>query len=370
MATATFLEGLCGIHDISGVEKALRCQKAEHTFAGTPCGIMDQYISAMGQVNNLLLIDCRSREFQLVPYGTTKADETNEIKELPVIVVTNSNVKHKLSGSEYPDRVKQCQEAVAALQTRYPEVKALRDASMEMVESLKDNMSDVVYRRACHCVSEDIRTLATVEALRNQDYAAVGRYMSESHYSLQHNYEVSCSELDLLVKIAMQVSGVYGSRMTGGGFGGCTVTLVQRSAVNALKEALYENYWKQAHLRCDCYEALPSAGAGMIDLTPFREEMTTTTTIKEIADESTAIVQCSESTASIFSFTTQCAAVNPGDGCHEVAEKKASTDSAAILSHDHPYLSIDWTDYLVPVTVAVLAIGVAAAAFVVKRKHC
>jgi len=261
----TFLEQLCGISTVSGVQKALRCQKAEHTFADTPCGIMDQYISAMGQANNLLLIDCRSNEATLVPFGgSAPGTAVNSGEDSPIILVTNSKVKHQLSGSEYPDRVKQCQEAVKILQSKYPNVKQLRDATQEMVENLKGDMSDVVYRRARHCVSEDMRTLAAVEALKRNDFETVGRLMTESHYSLQMNYEVSCPELDLLVKIANQVKGVYGSRMTGGGFGGCTVTLVKRDAAPELIHHLHEAYWKQGHLKCETYECVPSSGAGVL----------------------------------------------------------------------------------------------------------
>jgi galactokinase len=161
VSTATMLEALYNI-ELEGVKKALRCQKAEHTFADTPCGIMDQYISSLGKEGNLLLIDCRTTSFNLVPYG--KGDD------VPVILVTNSNVKHKLSGSEYPDRVRQCKEAVAALQAKYPHVKALRDASEEMLENVKGEMSDVCYRRARHVIGENARTLATVEALTNKDF--------------------------------------------------------------------------------------------------------------------------------------------------------------------------------------------------------
>jgi len=249
VAVATFLEQAVGLSSISKVEKALRCQKAEHTFADTPCGIMDQYVSAMGQVNNLLLIDCRSNEYKLVP---VKGDAN-----APVILVTNSNVKHTLSGSEYPDRVRQCKEAVASIKKRYPAIKALRDCTMEMLNAVKSSIPAVNYNRARHCIKEDERTQKAVEALQAGDYVSVGKFMTESHRSLQHDYEVSCAELDQLVDLALEVDGVYGSRMTGGGFGGCTVTLVKKSSVAALKEHLKKNY-----PLCECYEAVPSAGAG------------------------------------------------------------------------------------------------------------
>lgn len=257
VATATFLEGLFNLRP-DGVQKALRCQKAEHTFADTPCGIMDQYISAMGKAGNLLLIDCNTNSFQLVPFG--KGEDT------PLILVTNSNVKHQLSGSEYPDRVKQCQSAVQILKTKYPQVNALRDATMEMLDSLKSEMEDVVYRRARHVIDENERTLATVKALESRNYEEAGKYMTQSHNSLRDDYEVSCEELDFLVKVALHIPGVYGSRMTGGGFGGCTVTLVAKSAVKELEKALRENYFKQYHLRCECYEAVPCDGARFLDV--------------------------------------------------------------------------------------------------------
>eukprot|EP01035_Chromulina_nebulosa_P003635 gene3635-4969_t len=156
VATATFLEGLLGSSvSVSGVAKALRCQKAEHTFADTPCGIMDQYISAMGQKGSLLLIDCRTNSFELIPFGaTTPATASSS----PIVLVTNSLVKHTLSGSEYPDRVRQCKEAVAAIKLKYPSVEALRDATIDMLNSVESELSDVVYRRAKHVIGEDIRT--------------------------------------------------------------------------------------------------------------------------------------------------------------------------------------------------------------------
>ena len=261
VATGTLVEGLFNLK-VDKVAKALKCQKAEHTFADTPCGIMDQYISCMGQAGNLLLIDCRSKDFQLVNFGSGE--------NTPVILVTNSNVKHTLSGSEYPDRVRQCKEAVTALKKLYPHIAALRDANMVMLNSVKGELSEVAYRRAKHAINEDIRTLATVNALKAGDYATAGKQMIASHVSLRDDFEVSCEELNLLVDLALQVPGVYGARMTGGGFGGCTVTLVDRSAVSALKQFLYDNYYKHTHTKCDCYDVSPSSGARILDLPASR----------------------------------------------------------------------------------------------------
>lgn len=260
IATCTFLEGLCKITSISGVEKALRCQKAEHTFADTPCGIMDQFISSMGKDSHLLLIDCRSRSYQLVAVG-----DSDDI-DPPIMLVTNSCIKHQLSGSEYPDRVKQCQTAVEVLRKKYSNIQALRDVTLEMLLEVKSELPSVVYNRAKHSVSEDIRTLATVDALSRKSYEEVGSYMVGSHNSLRDDYEVSCEELDALVEFAMQVPGVYGSRMTGGGFGGCTVTLVKSSCVENLKKHIITSYKEKFGLICECYEAKPSSGAGFFDL--------------------------------------------------------------------------------------------------------
>lgn len=242
----------------SSIQKALRCQKAEHDFAGTPCGIMDQYISSLGKDGHMLLIDCRTNNASLVPCG--------DGADSPVIVVTNSNVKHSLSGSEYPDRVNQCREAVQVLKRHYPEVIALRDANLSMLEHVKHELSDIVFRRARHVISENQRTLNAVDALQRRDYKAVGELMNQSHDSLRDDYEVSCDELDSLVRYATGVPGVLGSRMTGGGFGGCTVTLVHRYAIQDLEEVLREKFFEDFNKRCDCYEAVPSAGAGILSI--------------------------------------------------------------------------------------------------------
>ena len=241
---------------------------------------MDQYISSMGQKGNLLLLDCRTKTFTLVPFGHSD--------DGPIIVVTNSNVKHSLSGSEYPDRVRQCKDAVELIKSRYPSVKALRDAKMlqlnevfrgryksavpveaaeatssnSLKKKMKIDQAELAYRRAHHCITEDLRTLATAAALDRGDYDTVGESMTASHRSLQFDFDVSCPELDQLVDAALTVPGVYGSRMTGGGFGGCTVTLVKREAANTLIEKL-----KDVYPLCECYQAVPCDGAGVLDMT-------------------------------------------------------------------------------------------------------
>ncbi len=292
VAMATFLEVLFSIDTKdklkSGVVKALRCQKAEHTFAGVPCGLMDQYISAMGQKDNLLLLDCRSNTFELIEMGTPA-----EGGGKPVVVVCNSHVKHSLSGSEYPDRVRQCKEALLAVQRLHPDIRSLRDATLEILEEANssryvsavpkeflgnisvtqhsygnqnqnmssETLSRAAYMRAYHCITENLRTLSAVDGIRSGDYRKVGKAMTASHRSLQYDYEVSCPEIDLLVDAALKVDGVYGSRITGGGFGGCTVTLVQPGAVEALVKAL-----KDANSLSECYIVQPSSGCGQLDI--------------------------------------------------------------------------------------------------------
>ena len=176
------LEKLFNITSVTGVDKALRCQKAEHEWADTPCGIMDQYISAMGKEGNLLLIDCRSREYKLVPFGKDGP--------APLLLVTNSNIKHKLSGSEYPDRVRQCREAVDILKASNPSISALRDVTIDMIELSKEKLPELSYKRAKHCVTEDLRTLQTVELLGTGDFNGVGKNMTASHCSLRDDFEV------------------------------------------------------------------------------------------------------------------------------------------------------------------------------------
>ena len=211
-----------------------------------------------------------------MPFGTPVGGATplpgvppTKAAEEVVVLVTNSNVKHELSGSEYPDRVRQCQDAVATLKPIYPEVTHLRDVTLDMLTKLRYSLNNISYARAKHCVTEDARTLAAVKALRSGDFETVGKNMSESHDSLSQDYEVSCVELDILKRLALEVPGVYGSRMTGGGFGGCTVTLVKKSAVEALTVHLQTKYKQETGIDCYSFEALPSAGAGAVDLRPY-----------------------------------------------------------------------------------------------------
>ncbi|NWZ82221.1 galactokinase [Poecile atricapillus] len=246
VATYTFLQQLCP-DDGDLVAKALACQKAEHSFAGMPCGIMDQFISVMGKEGHALLIDCRSLETVLVPLSDASL----------AVLITNSQVRHTLSGSEYPTRRRQCEEAAAALGKA-----SLRDATLAELEEARSRLGDEVFRRARHVIGEIARTAQAAQALQHRDYRTFGRLMVESHNSLRDDYEVSCPELDELVAAALEVDGVYGSRMTGGGFGGCTVTLLEAGAAERAQQHIQEKYSGTATF----YLTKPSDGAKALAL--------------------------------------------------------------------------------------------------------
>lgn len=229
---------------------ALLCQKAEHEYANVPCGIMDQTIVASGKAGHAMLLDCRDFSKQFVPL------DPNEL----TVVVTNSMVKHELSGGEYAERRQQCEEGVAHFQKADPQVKALRDVAMEQVEHARTSLSDVVFRRCRHVVGENARCLAFAEMLKSQHYEEAGKAMIASHNSLRDDYEVSTPELDYLVEQATQIKGVYGSRMTGGGFGGCTVTLVQPRYAEAFMNQIKQAY--QSRFKIDALAFATSATDG------------------------------------------------------------------------------------------------------------
>lgn len=262
VAVARFVEEVIGDIAFSGEQKAapklraLRCQKAENEWARSPCGLMDQYISSAGQLGSLLLIDCTSLDYQVTKMANTSPQ--------PVLVVANSNVHHDIGGGEYPVRVAQCKIATQAIQKVNPNVQTLRDAAMEDVDTAKDGMDQISYKRAKHVVTENARTLEAQQALEAGDWSRVGALMNGSHASMRDDYEVSCWEIDILVEIAQSHPGVYGSRLTGGGFGGCTVTLVEKEHAAALVAALQSQYKEKTGKRCPCFETQPAKGAHVL----------------------------------------------------------------------------------------------------------
>ena len=248
-AALAFLAGRA----LDPLDLARLCQRAERNFVGMPCGIMDQYISVFGREHSAVEIDCRSLGHRYVelPAGIT-------------FVAVNTMVKHALAGSAYKERVAECAAAVAGIKEKFPEVESLRDVSPEQLESAADSLPAVVARRARHVVMEDARVGRFVEASARGDVALMGKLVVESHRSLQHDYEVSCAELDFLVDTALDIDGVLGSRMTGGGFGGCTVSMLRPDAVERFSEEMARAYQRQFQTTPEVYACRPSAGAGEV----------------------------------------------------------------------------------------------------------
>lgn len=238
---------------LDGRTVAAICQRAEHEYAGTKCGIMDQFIACYGQANHALLLDCRSLNYELL-------EVPNQVR----IVICNSMVKHELAGGEYNKRRADCEAGVQFLQQHLPNIRALRDVSMEQLAEFGGNMPERVFRRCRHVVSEDARVLAAAQALRTGDLRHFGALMIASHISLRDDYEVSCRELDLLVEIARCCEGVWGARMTGGGFGGCTVNLVVEGAVDSFRTRVLRQYQQTTGINPDIYVCTAADGAGRV----------------------------------------------------------------------------------------------------------
>jgi galactokinase len=222
-------------HDVDRVQLALAGQQAEHTYVGTMCGIMDQFVAALGREGHALLIDCRTLEAEAVPLDTSDA----------AIVITDTGVKHELSSSAYNERREECKQGVRMLREFLPGIEQLRDVSVEDFERYADRLPEVVCRRCRHVVTEDARTLEAADALRCGSLEEVGRLMRRSHESLRDDYEVSCAELDFLAETAWGLAGVIGSRMTGGGFGGSTVSLVRRDPLEEYERIIKAEYAKR-----------------------------------------------------------------------------------------------------------------------------
>ena len=219
--------------EVSGPDLALLGQRAENHFVGVNCGIMDQFISANGRAGHALFLDCRDLSFELVPLFSDDVQ----------IVICNSGVTRGLTDSAYNNRRSACESGVSHLaQAMEADIRALRDVSMEMLDVYGNALSETVLKRCRHVITENERTQRAVALLKKGDLSGFGQLMVASHESLRDDYEVSGKELDLLVEIALNVPGVFGARMTGAGFGGCTVNVVERDAVPALTDAINERY--------------------------------------------------------------------------------------------------------------------------------
>ena len=251
VATATLLEAMTG-QALEPIAKALLCQRAEHDFAGVPCGIMDQFTSILAQQNHAVLLDCRSRTTTAVPMTDPAI----------TVLIINTNIRHKLAEGEYAQRRSQCEEAADVLK-----VPALRDATPAMLEAARGQLDPVVFRRAHHVISENERTLQAAKAMQASDWPAAGQLMYASHASLRDDYQVSCPELDTVVEIAQEIGaagGVLGCRMTGGGFGGCAVSLVKTDLVQRITRNLDAAYEKKTRRQTTIFYSHPAAGARVL----------------------------------------------------------------------------------------------------------
>ena len=234
VVTGFMLRDLFGF-DVTNVELARIGQYSENNFNGMNCGIMDQFASAMGKKDNAIFLDTADLSYEYAPINLAGAK----------IVVTNSKVKHSLVNSEYNTRRSECETALAELQA-VTDIKGLGDLTEEEFEAHKSAIKDETrVKRAKHAVYENRRTIRAVEALKNNDLETFGKLMNASHVSLRDDYAVSCSEIDVLVDAAWKVEGVIGSRITGGGFGGCTVSIVKDEAIEAFKEQVGKAYQEQ-----------------------------------------------------------------------------------------------------------------------------
>ena len=253
--TGVILTDLYGITDLSMTDLALIGQYSENNFNGCNCGIMDQFAVAMGKKDNAIFLDTNTMKYEYAPIHLEDAK----------IVITNSKVKHSLVDSAYNDRRQECTDALAALKTKL-DINALGDLTPDEFEANKGLITDPVQlKRAKHAVYENQRTIDAVAALRDGDIGKFGQLMNQSHISLRDDYEVSCEEIDILVDLAWKIPGVIGSRITGGGFGGCTVSIVKNDAVDTFINDIGKAYKEKVGHEAEFYTVDIGDGASRID---------------------------------------------------------------------------------------------------------
>jgi galactokinase len=238
---------------LPSMQRALLGQKAENQYVGVNCGIMDQFASACGVENNILLLDCRSLEWKTIPLPQDVS-----------IVIADTTVRRKLTSGEYNKRRFACEEAVRLLKQDLPDIKSLRDVSVEEFNRFADKLPEEVYKRARHVVEEIERSEQAEPLLEAGNVRQFGELMNQCHVSLRDLYEVSCPELDVMVSVAQSLDGCYGARLTGAGFGGCTVNLVANESTEAFARALAAGYEAQTQLRPEIYITRASNGAEVL----------------------------------------------------------------------------------------------------------
>ena len=240
---------------VSATDIALLCRHAENSFVGAPSGIMDQFISVHGRANHAIALDCRSLTFDYVTLPPHLR-----------LVITNSMVRHSVAGGEYAERRAQVEEGVHILQAAYPaaSIKRLRDVTLAQLIAARDQMSDPVFRRCRHIITDSQRVLDGAQLLQQGQIVQFGALLAEAHASYRDDFEASCRECDILVDCALTLAGCYGSRLTGGGFGGCTVSLVEASQAATFRDALVENYARATGTHADSWISEIADGAGKL----------------------------------------------------------------------------------------------------------
>jgi galactokinase len=252
VATALAVLSLIGA-SYPGPVLARLCQRAENEFVGASCGIMDQFISANGKENHALLLDCRDLSFKLAPIPAHVA-----------LVIANTMVKHSVAGGDYTTRRAEVEAACAVIAHHRPEVRFLRDATVDDLEKWGHEMTPNSLKRARHVVTENLRTQAAAEALAANDLVELGRLMAEAHRSYSQDFEGSCAEADAMEELARQLPGIIGARLTGGGFGGCTINLVEQSQAAAFAKALASSYAARTGIEPQIHICHASGGAHQV----------------------------------------------------------------------------------------------------------
>lgn len=239
---------------LSKLEMVQLSQIAEHTYVGTQCGIMDQFASVMSSSGNVILLDCRSLDFSLIPI------DLDPYK----ILLLNTKVSHNLASSEYNTRKQECEMGVSIIKVKYPEVNSLRDVTNEMLEVCESDMNTTIFNRCSFIVSENERVMKMTKALRSNDITTVGKILYEAHEGIRRLYEVSCPESDFLVDFSKNSPMVLGARQTGGGFGGCTLNIIHQDAIKDFVETAAEAYKKAFDIELESFEVTPSGGTSAV----------------------------------------------------------------------------------------------------------
>ena len=239
--------------ELTKLELVKLSQRAEHNFVGTKCGIMDQFASVMSQSQKVILLDCNTLDYQYVPF---------QLKSHKILLL-NSNVSHNLASSEYNRRRQECENSVSKISKKYKNVSSLRNVTLAMLNNCKDILTEIEFDRSEYVIEENERVLNAVQCLENNDLEKLGELMYETHEGLKEKYEVSCDELDFLVEFSKKNKGVLGARMMGGGFGGCTINLIDEKEIDNFVKEISEEYLKKFNIKLTSFEALPSQGTSI-----------------------------------------------------------------------------------------------------------